>query len=59
MNDNNGRCPEGDELHKQYMLFKSRVDEGWVLDRLKMIAAWRKFTVHAKGCDQCGVEKEL
>ena len=58
MDANNGRCPEGEELHKEFMLFRNRVDDGWKFDRPMMIATWAKFTDHAKGCKQCGVEKE-
>ena len=58
MNKNNGRCPKGDELHKEYMLFRSRVDEGWVFERPGLIAAWAKLADHVKDCEQCGVKKE-
>ena len=58
MNENGGLCPDGEELHKEYMLFRKRVNDGWVFDRPMMIAVWAKFISHAKGCEQCGVEKD-
>ena len=58
MNDNNGRCPDGQDLHKEFMLFRNRVNDGWKFDRPQMISAWTKFKAHADGCKQCGIEKE-